>query len=961
MASNSLESPGKKRKPTVDHLKRDQPLFATRRPAPALQQPPDFLTDSVNTSYIPSPSPPKSPTRQGIRAKPRQALDRKSLTAAFKATAESKDESKPPHFPPPLERSRPEQLRKPRATQTSVRTTPQPTGKPARSLTPTRTPTPPRGRDHSVLQSPVNSESSPGRGYAEAYQRIVEEENLAQEDSVEDMELEGFDYSQDDLSQDLDRLRQQRIRNSVSPTSLKASRRASPTGIGPLDDYAIGEKENIAHDSGSDLGEADKENVTTTSADSGSSQYARDIQRLNGLKSGGKAFSKARLGQRVGLTVENLRRRNGSNESLGSAYSAGTLSNRGSDPSVNVPKAWGRKAKPGKDWLSRINSRSGKLTGDVSKRHSSGEQMIAENEQKDRGESIDEWVEAAAEVPLPTQEGSSQTTPSQGSTPTTAVQGSGSPEKRRDWEMNDDEFTGRSLQVSESPPIRIKNNALDLLRDREIESLEKRGVTTSRLDELRQKKSQDRLRRSPSGSSERLLDLDADDHRRASRRSSQKSSLRESALDTPHATAEDEGQPVPDTPIVICRTKSNNLVGLQEPDASGIQNDKKSPLRNGLEREDSQDLLKRLARATSESPSPTKEQLEADRPKPAPGTKAEVEQTPKVSKPASNRKTPFVTGAWADQSYKETPAPSMPNDILKTPFVTGAWIDTPLPIGGRGPPMPTPAADDQKDFHTEKPNAANLILKLSPKTQANVTRPRLSPEEPLKYTGPALPKSALENIINAAKSSHPPQPSNSDSEDDPTLHLGDSTIQSLEDLIVNDTDLSTILPPTPPSEQTSPPTSDPSPQSLIKPSKAARLADIQSYTHILSRLTSLAPSLRDSKKQLASLERCVSSPTPSALTTAECDEGGEFHDFIWPCQRCGCPGRIAPEYVGSVSFRDNITSIRVPVPRLWIWREGDWRPRLTWLGVVILMAGTLLWAENWAMYIPPQPPLPLFF
>lgn len=963
MAPNDPDSPSKKRKQPINGLKRDQPLFAQRRPNPSLQQPPDFLTDSLNTSYIPSPSPPKSPTRQDVRSRPRQTLiNSKSLAAAFKATTRVDDENRPPSSSS-SDYKRPPQSLKPRPTQSEPRAHSQSPSKPARSPVRSRTPSPLRGRAY-LITSPTASESSPPRGYAEAYQRIVEEENLAQEDSVEDMEdITGYDFNEQYRSQDLDHMRLQRMQDSASPVSLRASRRASPGGaVGRVAQGEVDNKENIGHDSDGESSASYMENITDTSMDSGSSQYAKDLQRLQGaLNSGKKAFSKARVGERVGLTIDNLQRK-GSNDSLGSAFSTGSLSNRGSDPSVNVPKAWGRKAKPGKDWLSRINSRSGKLTGDIPKRHSSGDQIIAENQKREWAEPIDEWIATAAEVPLPSVEDSPQEALSfQGSTPTTAVQRSTSLDQRRQWEVIDDDFTGRSLQVSDSPPIRIRNGALDRIRDREIESVEKRAVTTSRLGELRKNSSSESPQRRVGFEEAQADDGDGRSGASPHKQALGKPTLQSEQLDpdrknTPEGTVEI----VPDTPIVIYRAHFNGIVSSSE--KSGRQPESKTQKSRppSHERKDSHDLLKRLAKATSESPSPAKQSYEPGQSSNQEGQN-QAQQTPQNPKPASNLKTPVITGAWVDQTMEDTPQVSRVDVNLKTPLVTGAWIDTPLPTGGRGPPMPTPSdAQDEKELGSEKLGAAELIHRLSP--NAISARPKLQNQAPLKYSGPPLAKSALQEIINdarAPKREKKPKktPSDSDSEEDPTLHLGDSTIQSLEELIANDEDFSTLLAPTPPSPETAPSSSEPSPssQALTTTSQSSRLSDLQSYTRLLSRLTNLAPSLRASKNQIASLERTISaSPSVHQIQTTaerdqgECTEAGEFHDFIWPCQRCGCPGRMEPDLRPLLDLRDHITSITLPITRLWRWRRGDWRPRLTWLGVFTLLAWALYWGEMWA-------------
>ncbi|KAL9628816.1 MAG: hypothetical protein Q9164_007136, partial [Protoblastenia rupestris] len=536
---------------------------------------------------------------------------------------------------------------------------------------------------------------------------------------------------------------------------------------------------------------------------------------------------------------------------------------------------------------------------------------------------------------------------------------------RRAWEMDDD-FTGQSMQISESPPFRIRNDTPDRLRNHEMETLEKQAVTTNRLGEIRDKTSLEHIQnRSPINSSpEHHLDrnennLGSAQRRRSSGQSNSQLKPRSSKAHgpeiKPEVDLEDIGDPIPDTPVVIYKTNSSNLIGFDEDSAKHIQASRRAARRPSHGRKDSHDLLKRLARAASDSPSPDKGQIGAERF--SSEINRNVEQTPQVSKAAADKKTPVVTGAWIDRTMGETPQASPPNAHLKTPFITGAWVDTPLPTGGRGPPMPTPSGtEDHKELNNGRLGANELIKKLSP--NADLTRPQLRPQEPLKYTGPPLPKSALENIINNAKDSKSKGPliqASSDSEDEPTLHLGESTIQSLEDMIANDTDFSTILAPTPPSQETSPPTSDPSPDSMpasTTEQKTSRLGDTQSYTKILSRLTSLAPSLRDSKKQIASLERAVTK-NPASATLANrggCDEAGEFHDFIWPCQKCGCPGRMEPDFDGLLTLRDNIMSIRIPIPRLWRWRQGQWRPQLTWLGLLTLVAWIMVAAEAWARY-----------
>lgn len=982
MASPSPGATSKKRRDSISHLKRDQPLFASRRFAPS-QQAPDFFTESLNTSYAPSPSPARSPPKRQngrLNARPASGSGR-PLARASIATSETNDENARPSSSPSTDGYRSQYGLKPRPGQSSTRPRTSsanlPLGKPERD----KTPSPARGRSLSIV-SPVSSQhsqSSPPRGLAESYQRIVDEESLAQEESVDD-QMDAYGY---DLTEETDTSGLHGAHDPSSPISLKASRKASREAT-PVGDYPEN-KENTQHGSEGGSQRSSLENVTDRSLDSAISQYSKDAQRLDGaLRSNVKIFSKARMGEKIGLTVENLRRRNGSTESLGSAF-GGSLSSRNSDPSLNLPKAWGRKAKPPKDWLSRINSKSGRLTGDVPKKQKADSPIIAESEKREWEEPIDSWIQTAADIPLPSEENGLPQVARSSTTSTPINAQNTLRDGASGWDVDAD-FTGRSLQVSDSPPFRIQGTTPNGTRSREMDRLEKRAVTTSRLGELRDKTSQERSQR------DRPQDeggATPQSQRRSFSRSSLNPRRDRSDLDGPLQTSIDgEGEPIPDTPVVVYRnssesSKSRKITRSKEDNA---------PQRPQHERHDSRDILQRLARATSASPAssnegpkleqsqtniqPTPKDVSAneglrdqpsqtgpgdsepvidhsERPQKASkttSTKVEVE-TPRSLKSTSRLKTPQVTGAWIDNTIsEETSRSTMPNEYLKTPLVTGAWVDTPLPAGGRGPPMPTPNLEDDKDFILEgnevrKLATSDLIKKLSPKSD-NVPA--------LRNTSRPLPRSALESVLNAAKASlasSAPSPhfaSNSDSEDDPPLHLGESTIQSLEDIFADDTSFSS-----PPSL---PPPSNPDPDDDKDDSPTTEL---QPYTRQLSRLSSLLPSIRSARKHISQLERAVAgSSSGTALTASqpptqppECTEAGEFHDFIWPCERCGCSARSSSTRMPSLltfNFTEDMTTLEIPIPRLWRWHPNDWRPRLTWLGF-FLLAGWSWWVAEGVM------------
>ena len=947
-----------------EQLKRDQPLFTSRHHSSPAHQPPDFFTESLSTSHVASPHPTASrngeSARDGGRAKSRKILGTpRGLAASFKATADGHEDHS--LFSPaslsedklniPAQNSRVSHA----GAAKSLRSTT--TGRSSRR----GTPSPNRARQNS-------SASIPPHGLAEAYQRIIDEENLAQEDSLEDdMGTYTSDYTDPERSHQDEQMFSQHVQGLDSVTPSHQPRNTSSRMHEEFSSPEERERKENLQVSGEGARNLNRGNPFETSPSKQATQYAKDLQRVHGaLNSGAKAFRKGRVGRKVGLTVENLSRRNGSNESFGSPLGAGSVSSRGSDPSSNIPREWGRKARPGNDWLSRINSKSGRYTGDVSKRQG-GDHTIPEDYDV---EPLHEWVKTAPEEASSHYEDHSLSSP--GSAPRSSAQNY-STERVTDWEINNDEFTGQSLQISNSPPIRIPTNPLNRDVDREIDSVAKKAVTTNRLDQLRERTPDERTKR-------RLRTRSAENlsHEAAAkaqpipqpRRSSLKFQLgpaiggKREPLDKSMTALGDEGDPIPDSPVVVypatpaSSSKENKLAASR-----GGTNRSTSRRDSSHGRHDSRDLLRQLARATSESPTPAKEDdhvgisSEVDR-----EISARSDKKPKETQKVADRTETAENGngdmgnrstmqSEAGQIVQETPQPRSKLDI-KTPLVTGAWIDTPLPNGGRGPPLPTPdSQDDEKNIDTKfgsesrKVAATDLIRSLNPNILSR--RPESqSQEEPLINTGPLIPKSALESIISAAKAhsrSGGKKKSNFvnlDSDEDPTLLLGDSTIQSLEEILETDAKTSRL---SRPSQQSSAFQSDDdhSVDEDLADTQKSSFSTVQSQ---ISRLDHVGPSIRDAKRRLAFLERIVSQSKSRSSPADQCDEGGEIHDFIWPCERC--MARAGRNVALSRPDLDGLATISITIPKLWRWRENDWRPRLTWLGVGVLVYWGYLFAEK---------------
>lgn len=1052
MASNSPETEVRKRKDSIGSLKRDQPLFTARRFGVPSQQPTEFFTDSLNNSSIPSPSPPKENARPGIRPKPRQKLGTpRSLAASFKAAS---DQSHWPSSPTSPERKVAPHAPFIRPPQSNVRNTAKPPSRPTYLPRRVTTPEPTRGRKFAVV-SPSSSASSPPRGLAEAYQRIKNEENLAEEDGDEVIEDDMGSHANEQPDQErreVDRIRSQRLQDAASPTSLKASRMPSPWR---LDEENLrvknqgNEMENNSHLSESESGTSNMDNFTGNSSAGEASPYAKDMERVNrAIKSGPLFTKRSRLGNGTNLT--RLKPPDRSDESSDSTHGSESVSSMGSTLYANVPPQWGRKSRPAKDWLNRINTKSGELASNTLKNNSANN-LVPEKSGND--EAIDGWVMAGTqgsktEADHPSKPG--------GLPPNHASSAGGrrqSLERVEEWELDEDDFTGRSLQVSDSPPIRVRNAALDPIIEREIDSLAKRAVTTNRLGEIRVKTSEESLGRKfhvQSAEDLSLGSIESDRETLRRKRSTLKFPLKpfvenRSYSSMSGAVLGSGGDPIPNSPITIYRSNSN--VSNNENSPNGIRTDeeKVSYHRQSHGRADSRDLLRELARATSQTSTPTtttstrtttptKEGEEvdlhtkitakdegvafADEPQLEGETIAALQPAQVKDKTINLDIPPSVedimiqkpiqqlarhSKSFEDLNHKapqEKPLEKTPRQLrsttdLKTPVVTGAWIETPLPASGHRP-LQRPNDLEEKNLDIEivdpkeKSDTTHLIRKLNP----NIPSPRSKSQtqRPLSDTSPLLPKSALESIINAAKSRSQStslgvrksaKKSHSDSDEDPTLQLSEETIQSLEKMLApddgdtapsaNSPDEATIqpLPSPPPSPRednhpvdqqqlpSHPPTQQEGDTTLSRPETRAhnsRLSELQSYAQQIARLGNVGPSIRDAKKRLTNLEKVISNavPSPSQPKTpqGECDEAGEFHDFIWPCEKCGCTARrdLGP-VASNIPQQGSAAIIQIPIPRLWRWQRNSWRPRLTWLGIFALV-GLMWWlADEIAWYI----------
>ena len=205
--------------------------------------------------------------------------------------------------------------------------------------------------------------------------------------------------------------------------------------------------------------------LNTGEADRKLRQYADDQERSEMLRSHDSSplFSRALVGPKVEETVRTLAEKT-------------SVSSFENEPPVRVPKSWGSKAKKNDKWMTRI------ISPDTSMEIKDLPRDVSSEKQRE-----------VADIPLPSVEdvSSVQTLTPPASRPASARPANQSPEKSQMW-GGDLDFTAQSLQFSTSPRLRVNSTRLDEIRVREIESLTARAVATNRLEEIREKISEER-------------------------------------------------------------------------------------------------------------------------------------------------------------------------------------------------------------------------------------------------------------------------------------------------------------------------------------------------------------------------------------------------------------------------------------------------------------------------------------
>lgn len=588
-----------------------------------------------------------------------------------------------------------------------------------------------------------------------------------------------------------------------------------------------------------------------------------------------------------------------------------------------------------------------------------------------------DWAAAAADIAMPSIETSltPQDTPPRDALPISS-QKQTSIDRIRRWE---NDFTGLSFQVSESPPVRSRLNLNESLREREIENLAKQAVTTNRLDEIREKDPNVLVRKTSRSFS-------------PEERRQPKPDLLSSQSQNPELGERDQGQPVPDTPVVVYRSSSTASENSKYADRPTPDSHK------------SLDHLQRLARAVSTTPKespPSQEPVKQDEDDSEGddilaaygGDNDEAPLSPSLAAdkalPAAADKvleTPKVVGAWTDTILPDTvrtgKATQKAPKHLETPHVNaGAWIDT-------------PAVDSRERVSNSIPMTIEEVTEELTNGVMPAYDPSQEEEQPRPTTqsqaisGPGEdivtdtpiegrlvhPPSALTNVLNQAKQKRLVSRDITDARDD-TLNLGDATIQSFEDLLTDAADITADL------------------TSLIKtgaeeqPLRQTQLAfggegdsttaEVAFIGHLTSRMERLMSNLHEARKGISRLEQKVSYTAAlnedAPVQTSQAIAGpGQL------CTVCGTSGQQHKQHseVDTSSFFPiAYSTFTLPIPLLFYPRrkdQGQLLPRPTWLGWLTITVwgwyflectmceiyGHPLYAERYVWPAQPEPEFP---
>jgi len=531
-------------------------------------------------------------------------------------------------------------------------------------------------------------------------------------------------------------------------------------------------------------------------------QHERDARRLrSALDAGSRPLLKTRARPRISELVERRERE----EVLAATREHDRVDSSGSnesDPPLNVPREWGTRARSHRGWMRKIREPSeasiqlpeGEMPNVVQK---ADEDAIVPRRTVYTG---DDYHSPLGDDALPSMEMTppSMTRARLASEPASLQ--SANDRLRHIMDSEEQDFSELPLMES-TPAVPRTLRRLENCTTREIETLERQGVSSRTLDQLSERSPNNSLRRRRSRESattaitQNTATSDVNDHRPTSAPSG---SVRNRITRRKSLIGNKEN--VPSHGVGSSHYKGAETVTITDRTAKAVTF--KQAQRPGHARQDSMKLLQRLARVSSMSPSPGRPSPQADgagsargsQEKPVHASSSQVsegranaavktaernvfatstERRPQPQSPTKQNDLPIVSnGNHVDTEGHDDTEQGVKTDVTpahtelpasKTPIVTGAWVDTPAgPDVDIRPLLHTTDSTILRAFGT--PSALAALSNEQEQDLANMIR-RTNSEPSV-----SRPRSALEDIVREARSQ-------------PNGPFGDATIQSLEDIV----------------------------------------------------------------------------------------------------------------------------------------------------------------------------------
>ncbi|KAF1932933.1 uncharacterized protein M421DRAFT_416530 [Didymella exigua CBS 183.55] len=600
-------------------------------------------------------------------------------------------------------------------------------------------------------------------------------------------------------------------------------------------------------------------------------QNARDERRLRDARNDrAQPFRKARTHPRVGLTIDNLERNEAQNDNTSAATARVAIksppSSSGSmrsGPPVHAPASWGRKGRTDPAWLRNMR-----------RDEQQPQQTAAPPEDTMAGQHDNGPLDDGPPSPL------SHKGPNPGNPGTQRHDVSG------EWDLT---FDMNEASMLVSTPYVPRNTMLDDIREREMESLHEQGATAARLDRIWESSAEEKRRPAVSANTARAEAQSQDQGSPTQRLRTRTNSWQSLSRSQPELGKEN-------SPIAVYR-KSMETVGVVDGDVVASA-DRRTPRPFSNRRTDSQDLLRRLARA-SNTPSPKETRPARPQTDPAPqqhsssqtaipetsytkpGAKDEpvkampAEDTAKVSNSTPQEQAPrehrhdtphdgttpdVPSSAPTTGEVEATPLPverSLPQP--KTPYVVGGWLDTPGPRTSHRPAEShrEPSQSSEKGTSKSRSLEQLTVPKEAHQPVDDVQGPAQS-----SPPRPQLPDSALHALVQEARANH---------------DYGDDTLHSLEDLMTpraeNETEEDTL--------QGLPlPTS--APRSEAERLRHAEIVDLHRLNqHLRATRTGIRDISRGMRRVGTTVEHTQVDGTSEKLPVLVRDLGHDFSPWTW--------------------------------------------------------------------------------